>query len=311
MSREASASAKDIRGGESPLPPPRNSFVPNPIPNGSKVMPSPIHSLVSIPVTQFEQFERDVLYTNSASPISHVDAVATALTSSTAIFKDNLTDINVMPASNAMCDIISSTPVSKDDCAVSNNTSTSSHVSPNINPIISQRSYPPPTLINTSVQDIYRVNSPMEIDNDSDTASRKRPSSQSKTENSGGNKAKKPSSDVSNALRDSLNNPHDKPTILYSTSDSPPYLIHVYSTADEAPSGPAHPLLISRTLSHLAYANIKEIKRIGRGKVLVEMKSAEAANKLILDPNLVKHKLKAFVPLYRIIRSGIVRDTIP
>jgi len=38
------------------------------------------------------------------------------------------------------------------------------------------------------------------------------------------------------------------------------------------------------------------------------MKSAEAANKLILDPNLVKHKLKTFVPLYRTIRSGIVRD---
>jgi len=221
-------------------------------------MPSPIPPLVSIPATQFEQFERDVHYTNSASPTSHVDAVATALTSTTAISKDNLTDINVMSASNAMCDIISSTPVPKDDCAVSNNTSTSSHVSPNINPIISQRSHPPPTLINISVQDIYRANSPMEIDNDSDTASRKRPISQSKTENSGGNKSKKPSSDVSNALRDSLNNP-DKLTILYSTSDSPPYLIHVYSTADEAPSGPAHPLLISRTLSQLAYANIKEI----------------------------------------------------
>jgi len=103
-------------------------------------MPSPTPSLVSIPATQFEQFVRDVHYTNSASPTSHVDAVATALTSSTAISKDNLTDINVMPASNAMCDIISSTPVPKDDCAVSNNTSTSFHVSPNINPIISQPS---------------------------------------------------------------------------------------------------------------------------------------------------------------------------
>jgi len=148
----------------------------------------------------------------------------------------------------------------------------------------------------------------MEIDNDSDSACRKRSLPQSKAENSGCNKSKKPTCDVSNALKDSLNNSHDKPTILYSTSDSPPYLIHVYSTADEAPSGSAYPLLISRTLSQLAYADIKEIKKIGKGKVLVEMKSAKAANKLIQDPNLEKHKLKAFVPLYRTIRSGIVRD---
>jgi len=158
MSREASASAKDYREGGSPLPPSHNSLALNPIPNESKVMPSPIPPLVSIPATQFEQFERDVHYTNSATPILHVDSVATALTTSTAISKDNLIDINVTSTPNAMCDIISSTPVPKDVCAVSNNTSTSSHISPNINPIISQRSHPPPTLINISVQDIYRAN---------------------------------------------------------------------------------------------------------------------------------------------------------
>jgi len=47
-------------------------------------------------------------------------------------------------------------------------------------------------------------------------------------------------------------------------------------------------LLISRTLSHIAYSDIKEIKRIGRGKVLAEMKSVKAANNLVQNPQLEK-----------------------
>jgi len=37
-------------------------------------------------------------------------------------------------------------------------------------------------------------------------------------------------------------------------------------------------LLINRTLSQIAYSDIKEIKRTGRGKILAEMKLAKAAN---------------------------------
>jgi len=76
--------------------------------------------------------------------------------------------------------------------------------------------------------------------------------------------------------------------------------------------GPTHPLLISRTLSQIAYSDIKEIKRIGRGKILAEMISANAANNLVQNPKLEKENvfpfLKAFIPTYRTIRTGIVKD---
>jgi len=121
----------------------------------------------------------------------------------------------------------------------------------------------------------------MEIDIEAEYASRKRALPHSTTKNQDSNKPKKPSSKVSNVLRDSSNNLHDKSKVLYSKSDFPPYIIHVYSITDDASSGPVHSLLISRTLSQLAYADIKGIKRIGKGKVLAEMKSAKAANKLI------------------------------
>jgi len=263
-----------------------------------------IPSLVSFPATQFDQFERDIHCANSASLLTQADCV---VTTSTTLPKENLVVTNIMSSSNVDYITTTSIPASKDNC-VASNTMSSSKVSPSNTLITSLRSHPPPALININVQDICRSNSPVEIDNEAEYASRKRALPHSSTENQDSNKSKKPSSEVSTVLRDSPNNLHDKFKVLYSNSDSPPYIIHVYSITDEASSGPAHPLLISRTLSQLAYADIKEIKRIGRSKVLVEMKSAKAANKLIQDPNLEKEKLKVFIPKYKTIRTSIVRD---
>jgi len=97
---------------------------------------------------------------------------------------------------------------------------------------------------------------------------------------------------------------NDKSKVLYSISDCPPFIIHVYSLNDDASSGLVHPLLISRTLSQLAYFDIKEIKRIGRGKILAEMKSAKAANNLVQDPRLEKENLRAFITTYRTVKLG-------
>jgi len=112
---------------------------------------------------------------------------------------------------------------------------------------------------------------------------------------------------VSTVPRDSSSNPSEKVKSLYSNSDCSPYIIHVYSHSEDLSSKPAHPLLISRTLSQIAYSDIKEIKRIRRGKILAEMKSAKTANSLIQN-SLEKENLKAFIPTYRTIRTGIVKD---
>jgi len=52
-------------------------------------------------------------------------------------------------------------------------------------------------------------------------------------------------------------------------------------------------------LSQIAYSDIKEIRKLGRGKVLVEMISAKAANNLVLSSRLDKEKFKALIPVYR------------
>jgi len=58
--------------------------------------------------------------------------------------------------------------------------------------------------------------------------------------------------------------------------------------------------------SQIAYADIKEIKKIGRGKILAEM--ITAANRLTNNSKLEKKGLRAFIPTYRIIRTGIVKN---
>jgi len=49
----------------------------------------------------------------------------------------------------------------------------------------------------------------------------------------------------------------DKDINLYSSSDNPPFFVHMHSISDNS-LNPSHPLLISRTLSQLAYSDIKE-----------------------------------------------------
>jgi len=100
----------------------------------------------------------------------------------------------------------------------------------------------------------------------------------------------------------------EKGTILYSPSENPSFFVHVHSHTENSLNS-THPLLISRTLSQIAYSDIKKIKKLGRGKVLVEMASVKSANNLVLNPRLINENLKAFIPGYRTIRSGIIQDS--
>jgi len=161
-----------------------------------------------------------------------------------------------------------------------------------------------PALINSNVRDIFE---PMEVDQESGDARRKRPVTPSQDEVSQEtSKVKKLSTNSSNSSPRATD-PGNTDKIKYSSTDNPPFVVHVHSFAED-PTKQLHPLLISRTLSRLVYSDIKEIKKIGKGKVMAEMNSAKAANDLINDSRLEKEGLKAFIPTYRTIRSGIVKD---
>jgi len=245
---------------------------------------------LTFPATQFECFEQSF---QDSGVIS--SAVTTPLPSDCVI-----SDVN----SSNKDSVEHLLPISTDH---STSSTASTCVSQHRNSIPAARSQLP-TLINASVQNFSE--SPMEIDVDETTTRKKSlPSSTDKKSNV---KAKKPVKDNINHNsnpRDSLIDPKNKDSnnVLYSSTDCPPYIVHVYST-NEDPSSPMHPLLISRTLSRIAYIDIKEIKRIGRGKVLAEMNSAKSANNLVLNSNLDKENLRAFIPTYRTIRTGIVKD---
>jgi len=186
------------------------------------------------------------------------------------------------------------------------NASNSSNVSYHKNSIIRSQL---PTLVNKNVMELG--DSRMEVDLDCDSSSRKRTLSSTNTEPQHNyiNKKKPANNEHSNPKNSPTNSDQNK-KITYSNSDQPPYIVHVYSNNNniDPQIGPMHPLLISRTLSKIAYSEIKEIKKIGRGKVLAEMTSAKAANNLVLNSSLTKDNLIAFIPSYRTIRTGVVRD---
>jgi len=91
----------------------------------------------------------------------------------------------------------------------------------------------------------------------------------------------------------------------YNSRDLPPFIVQVQSTQESAHS---HPLHISRTISTILPRGILEIRKSGRGKVLVQTSTYEVANRLVDNKSLPSLNLKAFIPSYRVLRCGIVRD---
>jgi len=153
------------------------------------------------------------------------------------------------------------------------------------------RSHSRPILINSCVSDIYE---PMVVGQGTDGARHKRTMlSLHSNEIKENSKTKKlitngisPPSDTANSGK--------AHKIQYSNTGNPPFAVHVHSTA-ENPAKLLHPLLISRSLSKIAYSNIKEIKKIGKDKVLAEMASAKAANDLTNNCSLQKEDLKGIL----------------
>jgi len=92
-------------------------------------------------------------------------------------------------------------------------------------------------------------------------------------------------------------------TFKYSNSDRPPFILQVQPVEDSEIAS-LHPLHMSRIFSR----DIVEIRKTGRSRITAKMRNQEAANRLISNEQLLQHKLKAFIPTYRVLRTGIVRD---
>jgi len=93
----------------------------------------------------------------------------------------------------------------------------------------------------------------------------------------------------------------------YHSRDRPPFVVQVQSL-QESDSTNLHPLHISRILSQIYPKDMLEIKKIGRNRILAQMCTYEAANKLLEDKSLAARNLKAFVPTHKILRVGVIRD---
>ncbi|XP_070516638.1 uncharacterized protein [Cardiocondyla obscurior] len=106
--------------------------------------------------------------------------------------------------------------------------------------------------------------------------------------------------------------------LKYSNKDFPPYSLMVVSATNEntvANSNNSliknknlHPLLVSRSITKITSVDFVECKKVGFGKVMIECRDFNSANKIIDNPDLLNHGLKAFIPSFKLVRSGIIRD---
>lgn len=71
-----------------------------------------------------------------------------------------------------------------------------------------------------------------------------------------------------------------------------------------------HPLAISRALSNFCFNDIYEVKKLGKTRILAELKTAEAVNKLVDTQPLAPKNLKIFIPAFKVMRVGIIRNPI-
>jgi len=137
----------------------------------------------------------------------------------------------------------------------------------------------------------------MEVDKCTDYAGRKRALTSSLSPKK---KTKlKKSSNVGNSSY-GIAEPGKASKIQYSNSDSPPYVVYVHSIDDD-PTKSYY--IISLSVKQIAYSDIEEIKKIGKGKVLAKMTTAKAANDLTNNVRIKKEGLKTFIPIYRTIRT--------
>ncbi|XP_029678409.1 uncharacterized protein LOC115244683 [Formica exsecta] len=87
----------------------------------------------------------------------------------------------------------------------------------------------------------------------------------------------------------------------YDRTSQDPYDV-IIQTPEGSPSS-IDPIAVGRFLYSISKKDIVDIKKTGFSKISIQLKSREAANNLISNPIL-----KAFIPLFRTTRKGIIRN---
>ncbi|TGZ38134.1 hypothetical protein DBV15_09986 [Temnothorax longispinosus] len=96
-----------------------------------------------------------------------------------------------------------------------------------------------------------------------------------------------------------------KVTNRYRVTDEKPFIVHFQHVQTNVS---LHSLQISRMISASFKKDIVECKQVGNNKVMVTFSTAKAANSVIDHPLLKQKNLTAFIPSFRVMRVGIVRD---
>ncbi|XP_077272816.1 uncharacterized protein LOC143903232 [Temnothorax americanus] len=101
----------------------------------------------------------------------------------------------------------------------------------------------------------------------------------------------------------------------YAQSDRKPFVVHICAldmecstSSDNSRPANMHPLLIGRIITQIVQSGLQEVKKISKGHVQAIFTSATAANRLIDDQSLASYNLKSFIPSYKAMRTGIIKD---
>lgn len=102
--------------------------------------------------------------------------------------------------------------------------------------------------------------------------------------------------------------PGDFQRIAYSSKNKFPFAVFIQPSKERRDSPPLHPLAVSRALSNFFLNDIHEVRKLGKTRILVELKTAEAANKLVDTQPLAPKNLKIFIPAFKVMRVSIIRN---
>jgi len=87
-----------------------------------------------------------------------------------------------------------------------------------------------------------------------------------------------------------------------------PYVVYVVYAYSNSRDNVIHPTLISRIIVKAGIPDIFEIKKIGNEKIPVIVKIAMGLNCLVENFTFAKHNLRAFIPAFKVFRTGIIQD---
>ncbi|KYN19743.1 hypothetical protein ALC57_07896 [Trachymyrmex cornetzi] len=111
-----------------------------------------------------------------------------------------------------------------------------------------------------------------------------------------------------NDLPHPIQNSGERIPLRYAARDMGPFVVYVYPNNRDGSASPLHSILVSRIIAMSGIPDIQEIKKIGRGKILIVVKTATAANRLVENSIFPKHNLRAFIPAFKVLRTGVIQD---